>query len=57
MKASFAIEFLEKLYVYEGVDWTLIAAVLFEELEIFITLNDSLLYGWLDECGCSAESS
>lgn len=57
MKASFAIEFLEKLYVYKGVDWTLIAAVLFEELEIFITLNDSLLYGWLDEYGCSAESS
>lgn len=57
MKASFAIEFLEKLYVYEGVDWTFIAVVLFEELEIFITLNGSLLYGWLDEYGCSAESS
>lgn len=57
MKASFAIEFSGRPYVYKGVDWTLIAAVLFEELEIFITLNDSLLYGWLDEYGCSAESS
>lgn len=57
MKASFAIEFLEKLYVYEGVDWTLVAAVLFEDLEIFITLNDSLLYGVSDQYGCPTESS
>lgn len=57
MKASFAIESLEKLYVYEGVDWTLVAAVLFEELEIFITLNDSLLYGVSDQYGCPTESS
>lgn len=57
MKASFAIELSGRPYVYKGADWTLIAAVLFEELEIFITLNDSLLYGWLDEYGCSAESS
>lgn len=57
MKASSVIRFSRKLYDYEGINWTLIAAVLFEELETFIKQIDSLLYGWLDEHGYSAESS